>query len=594
MLPVTRRMMARASDGHRVVRRALVFSPEASPFMITAEDTDSPLVDRLLSDQHRLTAVERFARAHDRQSTSDHSGQYRDLIPITRPQTGEQYAFEVDLDGCSGCKSCVAACHALNGLEETETWRSVGLLHGGSAELPILQHVTTACHHCIEPACMDGCPVEAYEKDEQTGIVRHLDDQCIGCKYCIFKCPYDVPKYSHSKGIVRKCDMCHQRLEADEPPACVQACPNQAIKITIVDQSSVISEGEAEAFLPGAPNPSYTLPTTVYRTDRVLPRNLLPADYFSAQPQHAHWPLVGMLVLTQMSVGAFIFEQLLTSSHSWSIDAPLGTHAAHLAASMLLGLFGMVVALFHLGRPLYAFRALIGLRRSWLSREILAFTLFPITVSVYAATRFSEVLGWSSSPAVVAATGAIAALNGILAVLSSAMVYADTNRPFWNATFTITKFVGTSVVLGLPVALVIGLIATALAADAADHGLLEATRHSICLALIVATLAKLTFESLIFVSLHERVFTPLKRTAYLLTHELGLTTIKRYFFACAGGLILPGLLLYERWIVAEGFNVAFWIILVLFSSIMLLIGELLERYLFFAAVVAPKMPGVAT
>ena len=52
----------------------------------------------------------------------------------------------------------------------------------------------------------------AYEKDPVTGIVRHLDDQCIGCSYCILKCPYDVPKYSRARGIVRKCDMCHSRL----------------------------------------------------------------------------------------------------------------------------------------------------------------------------------------------------------------------------------------------------------------------------------------------------------------------------------------------------------------------------------------------
>jgi len=83
---------------------------------------------------------------------------------------------------------------------------------------------------------MDGCPVLAYDKDETTGIVRHLDDQCIGCQYCILKCPYDVPKYSESRGIVRKCDMCHDRLSVGEAPACVQACPNEAIRIITVNQ----------------------------------------------------------------------------------------------------------------------------------------------------------------------------------------------------------------------------------------------------------------------------------------------------------------------------------------------------------------------
>src|SRR6185503_12730736 len=154
--------------------------------------------------------------------------------------------------------------------------------------------------------------VNAYEKDAVTGIVRHLDDQCIGCQYCILKCPYDVPKYSSAKGIVRKCDMCHGRLAAGEAPACVASCPNHAIRITLVNQDQVREEAEANLFLPGAPEPGYTLPSTVYRTKRPLPRNLLPGDYYSVTRQHAHLPLVFMLVLTQMSVGALVVDQCLT------------------------------------------------------------------------------------------------------------------------------------------------------------------------------------------------------------------------------------------------------------------------------------------
>ena len=121
---------------------------------------------------------------------------YHDLIPAAKPGLGEQYAFAVDLDACTGCKACVSACHSLNGLEENETWRKVGLLHGSTETEPYRQTITTACHHCVEPGCLEGCPVMAYEKDDETGIVRHLDDQCIGCQYCMLKCPYDVPQYS--------------------------------------------------------------------------------------------------------------------------------------------------------------------------------------------------------------------------------------------------------------------------------------------------------------------------------------------------------------------------------------------------------------
>ena len=298
------------------------------------------LIRSLLDEQQDLTAVERFAKKHESDAGPAQSKFYRDLIPLSEPGEGQQYAFEVDLDACTGCKACVTACHNLNGLDDTEAWRDVGMLHGGTAEEPVLQTVTTACHHCLEPACQTGCPVNAYEKDPKTGIVKHLDDQCIGCQYCILKCPYDVPKYNKEKGIVRKCDMCSDRLSEGEAPACVQACPNQAIAITIVNRDAVVEDSEASAFLPGAPDPGYTLPTTHYKTDRVLPRNMLPADHYEVRKEHAHMPLVIMLVLTQMSVGAFWVEQMLRSVVGGETLDPI--RPFHALSALGLGLLALV------------------------------------------------------------------------------------------------------------------------------------------------------------------------------------------------------------------------------------------------------------
>src|SRR5438093_2041557 len=217
--------------------------------MISFAPTESrTLIDQLLAEQQTLTAVERFARLHEHNGAPAQEKFYRDLMPAGNPRAGEQYAFVVELDKCSGCKACVSACHSLNGLDEDETWRTVGLLVGGDA---VQQHVTTACHHCVDPACLNGCPVLAYEKDAITGIVRHLDDQCIGCSYCVLKCPYEVPQYLPARGIVRKCDMCSDRLAVGEAPACVQACPNEAIRITVVAQRE-ITEQFAESCEVGA------------------------------------------------------------------------------------------------------------------------------------------------------------------------------------------------------------------------------------------------------------------------------------------------------------------------------------------------------
>src|SRR5215471_20601541 len=277
----------------------------------TALEDTRTLIEQLLHEQQRLTPVERFALRRERHALPPQAKLYRELLPTRAPGLGEQYAFAVNLDACSGCKSCVTACHNLNGLDEDETWRSVGLLHGGAEQDPFQQTVTTTCHHCLEPACLEGCPVLAYEKDPRTGIVRHLDDQCIGCQYCILKCPYDVPKYSRKRGIVRKCDMCVNRLEVGEAPACAQACPNGAIRITIVNQSAIRAEAREGVFLPRTPDPVYTQPTTRYETRRQLPSNLAPADAQTLRPGHSHPSLVAMLVLTQLSVGTFCLDTLL-------------------------------------------------------------------------------------------------------------------------------------------------------------------------------------------------------------------------------------------------------------------------------------------
>src|SRR6185503_19858812 len=102
----------------------------------------------LADAQQTLIAVERFAKRHDAGELPAQANYYRDLIPFDRPQEGQQYAFDVDLDACTGCKACVAACHNLNGLDSDELWRTVGLLHGGTPNAPAQQTVTAACHHC--------------------------------------------------------------------------------------------------------------------------------------------------------------------------------------------------------------------------------------------------------------------------------------------------------------------------------------------------------------------------------------------------------------------------------------------------------------
>jgi formate dehydrogenase iron-sulfur subunit len=544
------------------------------------------LIDQYLHEQQQLTAVGRFAQWHDEAAPPAHEKYYHALIPATPPGEGEQYAFEVDLDACSGCKACVSACNALNGLDENETWRDVGFLHGGTEQAPFLQHVTAACHHCVDPACLHGCPVRAYEKDPRTGIVRHLDDQCIGCQYCALACPYDVPKYNKSRGIVRKCDLCSQRLAVNEAPACAQSCPNSAIRVTVVRTAEAIENSEAGQFLPGAPDPRYTVPTTVYKTKKVFPRNVLPADYYSVRPEHAHWPLVVMLVLTQLSVGAFGVELLMRA-----FGAETAARGVQSLGALLFGLLALGASTLHLGRPLYAFRAVIGLKTSWLSREILAFGMFAGLATAYAAAVWFG----GTSPVLRMAQpwlGGAVVLTGLAGVFCSVMIYQCTRRSFWNGTATTFKFGSTMVVLGLATALWTSSIANAswptLPASAADAGNIG---HGVRW-LIVASVIKLLFEATTFLHLRDRQVTPLKRSALLMTGDLARVTQVRFALGILGGVLLPAVVLLatsKAPLSGEASSPSLVVVSLLFAA--LVVAELAERYLFFTAVVAPKMPG---
>jgi formate dehydrogenase iron-sulfur subunit len=547
---------------------------------------------RMLLAQQQETAVERFSRAHEDETAPLQARYYRDLVPLNSPQKGEQYAFEVDLDSCTGCKACVTACHNLNGLDEGEMWRKVGLLSGGSSQFPVIQHVSTACHHCVEPACMEGCPVLAYEKDPITGIVRHLDDQCIGCQYCVLKCPYDVPRYNKQMGIVRKCDMCSSRLAVGEAPACVQACPNEAIRITVVNQDAVSAKAATNLFLPGAPEPGYTKPSTIYTTRKKLPSNLLPADYWSVTPQHSHLPLVFMLVLTQMSAGAFFVERVVASCFlRGAEEAARSIHVTHVVAALVIGLLGMNAAILHLGRPLYAFRAFIGLRTSWLSREIVAFGGFAGLATAYAAAACAPLIGWTIPRWIEPIAGNAAALAGLVGVFCSVKIYSDTRRPFWDILITGPKFFATALVLGLPVALSVGLTATWFSNPGELYAMMIAYGRLLCGWTMAITAAKFAFESLIFAWLFHRQPTPLKRTALLMTWEMRKVTALRFFCGALGGMLLPAVLLIEDRMAPTGYSAAVFAVVAIFSVVGLLAGELLERYLFFTTVVAPKMPG---
>ncbi|HVJ92390.1 MAG TPA: DmsC/YnfH family molybdoenzyme membrane anchor subunit [Labilithrix sp.] len=519
-----------------------------------------PLLQDYLREQQELTAVERFARRERASLVRDRV--YREVMPLTPPPEGHQYAFRVDLDACTGCKACVTACHVQNGLDEDETWRSVGLLRGGTAAAAVQQTITSSCHHCLDPACMNGCPVGAYEKDAVTGIVKHLDDQCIGCQYCTFMCPYEAPKYNAKRGIVRKCDMCSHRIAAGEPPACVEACPTSAIAITIVAKAQALEEAQNDAFVPGAPSPGITVPTTTYESKKPLPRNTLPADFYRVRRSEHHVPLVVMLVLTQLSVGAFVVDALASRLVPEAVR--VRHEPGHVLVAFAIGLVALGASVFHLGRPLYAFRAALGLRTSWMSREIVAFGLFAPLAMAHA------VCSWLRLDRIHDVLGMLVAIVGALAIACSVFIYDATKRPFWTASLTAFRFFLTAAILGLATGIV-----TFAAGDARDFVVLLSRL------VVMASITKALGELSIFQHLRDHRQHDLKRTAMLLRNDLASWTAARFVALVLGGIVLPILQVHDP--VSLPLSVASWILL--------LLGELCERTLFFAASSSRGMPG---
>lgn len=181
-----------------------------------------------------------------------------------------QYGFYVDLNACIGCKACQMACKDRADNEVGAMWRRVIDVSGGEWRKEGKAWVTdvfsysvpTACHHCANPPCLPVCPTAAIEKDEN-GIVTINVEQCIGCHYCEWACPWGAPVFYEERGIVQKCDYCKDIVDAGGTPACVEACPMRAMDWGDIEE---LRARYPDAVFPVVPlaDPQDFSPNTVY------------------------------------------------------------------------------------------------------------------------------------------------------------------------------------------------------------------------------------------------------------------------------------------------------------------------------------------
>ena len=467
-------------------------------------------------------------------------------IPQRALLPGEQYRFHFDMTKCIGCKCCVVACNEQNGNPADIHWRRVGEIEGGWYPNTQRLNLSMGCNHCLEPSCLIGCPVDAYTKNPVTGVVIHSAEACIGCQYCTWNCSYGVPQYNAERGVVGKCDMCHNRLDEGREPACVSACPERAIEIEVVNIGAWKGEYARSANAPGLPSADDSISTTRITLPRELPPDTNRVDLARVRPAAPHWPLVFMTVLTQLSVGAFAAIWILQAAGK-TARLGAGGLVSFLAAALALG-----ASTLHLGRPIHAYRAVKMWRRSWLSREVLLFACFSGVAGIYSTLLWY----W---PAASAAFGAITFAFGAAGVTASACIYLVRARPAWNTRHTIADFFLTAALLGALLA--------ATAGAGAQRGLL--------LVAAVAGAAQLLNQSVRFLGLISSEVFERKASAQLLSTVLSPQVLARGGLLLLGGIVLP-LLFPSMWGVVAALAFA-------------LAGEVLGRYLFFVSVVPKNM-----
>lgn len=165
--------------------------------------------------------------------------------PSPQQRQMTEVAKLIDVTKCIGCKACQSACQEWNDLREdvginegsytnphdltANSWtlmRFAETEENGALEWLIRKD---GCMHCADPGCLKACPSPGAIIQYSNGIVDFHEEHCIGCGYCIAGCPFDIPRLSQKDSKVYKCTLCSDRVAVGLEPACIKACPTQAL-----------------------------------------------------------------------------------------------------------------------------------------------------------------------------------------------------------------------------------------------------------------------------------------------------------------------------------------------------------------------------
>ncbi len=315
-----------------------------------------------------------------------------------------QRAFLFDVNRCTGCQACEVACAIENQLEDV-SWRQVVTLNEAHQPGVPTMHLSVACNHCADPPCMAACPALAYSKDLLTGRVDLDAELCIGCGYCSWVCPYDAPTFDNQAGVMTKCTFCGERQAAGLEPACVEQCPTGALGFGELAELPGVVEGLGMPTL----DPGPSIRFVPWQGSPAGPASSCPSQTLPQAPAPAprkislrsEWPLV---VFT-LAAGALIASQA-GSMFDVSGLPPL--------VFFTLAVLGMGASTAHLGKPQRAWRALLNVRHSWLSREIALFSAFMGAASL---VQLGVSLPWLEATAAICGVAAGFAIDRVYDVV---------------------------------------------------------------------------------------------------------------------------------------------------------------------------------
>lgn len=168
------------------------------------------------------------------------------------------YYISQDLKKCVGCHCCEVQCKANKNLPAgINLCRIVTVGPEMVGGLPRTSFVYTNCLHCERPLCMEACKVGAIKRREEDGIVLIDEELCVGCKLCVKACLWGAPQFSREDRKVVKCDLCVDRIDNGEKPACVTTCMTGALSFGDANELTAVKRERHAASVASPENSAY-------------------------------------------------------------------------------------------------------------------------------------------------------------------------------------------------------------------------------------------------------------------------------------------------------------------------------------------------